>query len=120
MGVSTDGVICLGIPFEERCKFPWHNKEYGGSGQDALEAWWEGRSEGQELPVEMVNYCSDEYPMYVLAVRGTVDQRGAAALLKDFGHLLQSFVRRTIRFSDHHANESFTVDRLTGPGFRYL
>lgn len=74
MGVSTDGVICLGIPFEERCKFPWHNKEYGGSGQDALEAWWEGRSEGQELPVEMVNYCSDEYPMYVLAVRGSVQE----------------------------------------------
>lgn len=71
MGVSTDGIICMGIPFEEHVKFPWHNEEYGNR-QDALEEWWGKEFRGQHLPVEMVNYCSAGVPMYILAVKGTV------------------------------------------------
>lgn len=76
MGVSTDGIICLGIPFDEGAEFPWYDEEGYGNDQDALEAWWEGRGEKQELPVEMVNYCSGGVPMYVLAVKGSVQKCG--------------------------------------------
>ena len=32
MGVSTDAIICYGIPFKEGTEFPWEDKE--------IEDWW--------------------------------------------------------------------------------
>jgi len=102
MGVSTDGQICYGIPFEEGYEFPWDNEKWGGDIAD----WWiyeicgytdpfklwndDGEYEGGEkppesevekwysakrtflknhpIPVEMVNYCSYDYEMYIIAV----------------------------------------------------
>ena len=103
MGLSTNGEISYGVPFEEGYEFPWGDKD--------IENWWiydvlgfkhsfqiydkDGEylngvrpSEADvnryyeekdafaktqpKLPVEMVNYCSGDYPMYILAIPGTV------------------------------------------------
>jgi len=86
MGVSTDGQICFGNVYEDGFEFPWD------AGDGDLEDWWrkqngfdqskdypaEGWLEyGKEFeaahpcPVELVNYCSGEYPMWMLAVPST-------------------------------------------------
>lgn len=83
MGVSTDGEICYGIVFDDGYEFPWDNDVDSGDSED----WWirvvlnrtytnyaelkEIRQENP-IPFELVNYCSGEYPMYILAVPGTV------------------------------------------------
>lgn len=82
MGVSTDGEICYGIIFEDEYEFPWDIDHEGDP-----EMWWiseilkltyNGYHEKKAilkdnpLPFELVNYCSGEYPMYILAVPGTV------------------------------------------------
>lgn len=36
MGVSTDGIIGFGIPFEEGTEFPWDAEEFDGD----IETWW--------------------------------------------------------------------------------
>lgn len=85
MGVSTDGQICFGNVYEEDFEFPWDAEPFEGD----IEDWWrqeqgldaskgypaEGWLEYQKefdaahpLPVTLVNYCSDEYPMWILAV----------------------------------------------------
>lgn len=84
MGVSTDGQICFGNVYEEGFEFPWD--EYD------LEDWWrkeQGFDESKGYPaegwldyqkefdaahpcsVELVNYCSGDCPMYILAVPST-------------------------------------------------
>lgn len=83
MGVSSDGEISYGIVFEEGYEFPWDNELDSNDAED----WWirvvlnrtytnyqECKAILQENPVpfELVNYCSGEYPMYILAVPGTL------------------------------------------------
>jgi len=102
MGVSTDGIICCGLAFNEGCEFPWSRD--GEHGQDELEAWWEGRDEDQKLPIELINYCSSGVPMYVVAIRGSRAECGRGYPLKltpdamsfhpdDFGAYME-FVRK--------------------------
>ena len=87
MGVSTDGEISFGVVFEDGFEFPWRDDDFDYE----LETWWKsinGFTEKYDgdyeayrakkdkfyaeypLPVELVNYCSGEYPMYLLAVPG--------------------------------------------------
>lgn len=97
MGRSTNGGICFGVKFEEDHRFPWDSEEYGGD----LEEWWiyevckyenpfdwrydlteaeideylQSRrdfSDTHPAPAELVNYCSSECPMYILAVPSSV------------------------------------------------
>lgn len=75
MGVSTDGIICLGIPYEESVEFPWADED-GCCGQDELETWWEETGSKNKPPVQIVNYCSGGCPMYILAVPGSVQEGG--------------------------------------------
>jgi hypothetical protein len=85
MGVSTDGEIWYGVILgEQEEDFPWEE-------EGDIEFWWqekhspglmdlptfEERHEERKrverehpLPVELVNYCSCDYPMYALAVPG--------------------------------------------------
>ena len=98
MGVSTDGQICLGIVFDEDYEFPWEDEDikvwweevrgyekpfeiYDDSGrklgvtQDQVNEYHQHSRDWQEanpLPVELVNYCSGDYPMYILAVPSSV------------------------------------------------
>ena len=102
MSMSTDGQICYGIIFDEGSEFPWNKNDwdgdienwwleeicgyekpfeaYNGRGElivskEKLEAYFyiERRfKEKHSLPVKLVNYCSAEYPMYILAVPSSV------------------------------------------------
>lgn len=86
MSVSTDGQLCYGILCGEDIEFPWDDQQYDGD----IDLWWAticGFLYDQEyldfltnhpLPVELVNYCSAGYPMYILAVplSGTSARRG--------------------------------------------
>lgn len=101
MGVSTDGEISYGIPFEEGFYFPWVEHDdiddwwlevngwkppveifddtgnYAGGVQPSNEnisAYYASRRAFQEahpLPVELVNVCSGSHPIYILALIGT-------------------------------------------------
>lgn len=55
MGVSTDGQICYGVPFEEDYEFPWDEED-----EDDLEGWWRAETgfkyEGEEPYNEEGNY----------------------------------------------------------------
>jgi len=51
MSVSTDGIICHGIYFEEDFQFPWHNDEFDYDIGD----WWIHEVCGFKSPVEMWN-----------------------------------------------------------------
>ena len=101
MGTSTNGQLCYGIVFEEGFEFPWgddiedwwtytihgfkHSFELFDSAgnylngrepsRDECSRYWQERRDFEALhplPVEVVNYCSGECPMYLLAVPGTV------------------------------------------------
>jgi hypothetical protein len=85
MGVSTDANLSYGWMFEDGQGFPWDG--------DSEEEWWRDQCGykaspdcktwddhydcerafllANPLPFTMVNYCSDECPMYILAVPGT-------------------------------------------------
>lgn len=90
MGVSTDGILVFGIAYDEG-ELPeflsaWADErgeedpdfdeyldsisglpQYGEEGHDFTKS----REWREAQPVEMVHHCSYDYPMYILAVRGT-------------------------------------------------
>lgn len=102
MGTSTNGQICYGVAFEEGFEFPWGDGEiedwwaytvhgfkhsfelFDGDGnylngskpsKDDVSRYFEERrafDAAHQLPVELVNYCSGDYPMYALAIPSTV------------------------------------------------
>ena len=82
MGVSSNGILVYGINFdEEPPEFieafdndfdDYLNSlsglpEYGQPGHDFAAQ----RAFRETVPADMTMYCSYEYPMYILAVRGT-------------------------------------------------
>ena len=107
MGTSTNGQLCYGVAFEEDFEFPWgddiddwwvytvHKFEHSFELFDSAGCYLNGREPTDEgntrywqerrdfeaahpLPVTLVNYCSGDCPMYVVAVPGTtvVARRG--------------------------------------------
>ncbi len=102
MGQSTDGEISFGYIFEEGFEFPWDEKwddiedwwrdvngfiptfypyddrgEYkAGVTSEHIDAYFDEKHEWDKnnypVPVQLVNYCSGECPMYILAVPGSV------------------------------------------------
>lgn len=100
MGVSTDGIVCFGILLDEDVELPWESGEWeedsdiegwwratrgyqepfviadwDAVSDDQMRAYYEHRREWEEehpCPVEPVNCCSGEYPMWILAVPGSV------------------------------------------------
>lgn len=102
MGQSTDGILLFGVVFEEGFEFPWDDhddiedwwREVSGfrptfspytpegeyaegvkSGDPRIDAYYSERRQwdaAHPLPVELVNVCSGDYPIYALAVLGTV------------------------------------------------
>lgn len=75
MGVSTDGILVFGIDlgeelpeFLEEFEDVWWDFTNSISG----ETEYEKRSEFRKnYPLDLVTYCSHEYPMYILAINGT-------------------------------------------------
>lgn len=97
MGTSTNGQLCFGICFEEDYEFPWKDfddiqdwwKEINGYKNPFRLFDEEGRSVSRKeeddyfefsekwekdnpLLFEVVNYCSFDYPMCILAVSSTI------------------------------------------------
>jgi alpha-L-arabinofuranosidase len=87
MGLSTDGILFWGIAIPEddengdAIKLPWVSEDEDN--YDDFDDWLckENNIEGdyeirsafvKSFPVELVQHCSLDYPMYALAVRGTV------------------------------------------------
>lgn len=98
MGQSTDGQICYGIAFPDGFSFPWDDHEkwwrevngykhpfklynndesgYIGGVRDEkkIDAYYDHQhawDKEHPFPVELVNYCSGDCPMYILAVKET-------------------------------------------------
>lgn len=101
MGVSTDGQICFGALLEEDTELPWQDRDdiedwweevkgyrpnpqlFDEHGEylngveppkEQVDAWLKHKREWKKenpLPVELVNVCSAECPIYILAVPGT-------------------------------------------------
>lgn len=94
MSISTDGILCYGILCEEYSKFPWdEHVDNGDVLYGDIEDWWlveQGFEEKENedysntydrkqkfleeypLPVEIVNVCHIDNPIYILAVPSTV------------------------------------------------
>jgi len=102
MGISSDGLIAFSIPFEEYFEFPWNEKHDGdiddwwldvcgfkptlypytdkgeyieGYTEKIREAYLDEKSAFKKehpLPIEIRNYCSDEYPIYMLCIKDSV------------------------------------------------
>lgn len=100
MSISTDGQICYGVLFEDGQIFPWdedgdiedwwvykalnfrHSVEiYTKNGehekgivQEQIDKYFDEKHDfvkNNKLPVELVNYCSGDYPSYILAIPST-------------------------------------------------
>lgn len=105
MGISTDGQICFGIKFEEEFEFPWDASEYDGdinywwrmanggppnpydkedelkSGMtpEEVDKEWEYCYVWQKqnpCPIELVDYCGSNCPMYILTTSFISCSRG--------------------------------------------
>jgi len=102
MGVTTDGRICFGILFEEDYEFPWdaiddieewwleennfsHSIEiYDETGnykngrvpsEEEVDIYWAEQNDflvENPIPIELVNCCSCDCPIYILAIPRTV------------------------------------------------
>jgi len=64
MGVSNTAVLAYGIDLGE--ELPGFLLDAEGEQID-----WYDFEEGKELEVELIAYCSYDYPMYILAAKGT-------------------------------------------------
>ena len=103
MGQSTDAIVAFGFPLNEEDKVPW-------AGYEDFETWWaevNGVKEPTEpyikeniplytsywekkyaleraCPVELIQHCSGDYPMYFVSIRGTNQRvyRGSPEVLR--------------------------------------
>lgn len=68
MGVSTDGILCYGIPLDPEEKLPWEDDQYEGD----FDTWFEEKYPGiYKAPAILVRHCSESYPMHIMALPGT-------------------------------------------------
>ena len=85
MGPNATSFLAYGIACSHEQEFPWVSYPDEGGEYEDFEGWWreigQGADTGQTLfdnrlapepPIEVVDIGSDKYPMYFLAVPGTV------------------------------------------------
>src|SRR5215217_6023399 len=92
MGISTDGILFYGYHLPEGAEVPWDNEEHPlyEHLEDQWDKWfaykrgleirygessysWDAICSLEEsLPVEIGIHCSDQVPMYYIAVKGSV------------------------------------------------
>ena len=87
MGQSTNGELWYGVVFEDGYEFPWDAEEFSGD----LDDWWRTENTDHPCPVELVNYCSGDSPMYGLAVSKSTQtaHRGTPVLIEGLGLSIQ-------------------------------
>lgn len=134
MGVSTNAILCYGVPLDEDQSYslPW-TQEY-----DDIEEWWREKTgwslstrwdeeKGQLVypegltakgyydlrnkhdarnpcPAEVVYHCSGSFPMYIIAVPGSVK----VAWRGDVEEIDPGWINNFA--SDHHAREVIKFD----------
>ena len=104
MSVRTDAEICYGILLEEGIELPW-DEEYEGD----VWAWWDRVKDNPEhkIPFELINCCSLGFPIYILAIPGTViEARRGYPTIIDPPYHFSPFN------SDNDANKQDTVDLI--------
>jgi len=101
MGISVYGQVCFGVLLDDGMELPWEDSDVEDwwtftvcGFKHSFEIWdkvtWKRLSDitneqvdyyykelfdFQKLypcPIELVNYCSDSYPMYILAATGSI------------------------------------------------
>lgn len=83
MGISSDGILVYGIPYDED-ETPAFLEEFEGDFDGYLDSisglpdygqpghdFAAQRAFREACPVDVVTHCSYDYPMYIIAVRGT-------------------------------------------------
>lgn len=152
MGVSTNGQLCYGIPFPEGFEFPWgKNSEeewwrevngykppfmlYGEDGdylngnkppEALIDQYYKHQRDWEEanpLPIELVNYCSGDYPMYMIAVKGSMtnNSRGFAQAINpaelvvtdEQKQVLLDFIEKHMKEKIDEHNEDEYNDKVT-------
>ena len=68
MSVSTDGQISFGILLDKNVELPWDDEKY----RYDIEHWWVDKSQNENLPVKLVNCCSDDYPIWIVSIPSSV------------------------------------------------
>lgn len=120
MGVSTNGQICYGFLLTEQ-SVPWDLEEYDHEfefwwlkitgfdtpHEDYSAEWFEARKEHIErtqMP-DLVNACSNDYPLYILALRGTtsIARRGYPSRIAPFPEISRGAIEHLRKvISDHN------------------
>ena len=132
MSQSTDGQICFGISFPEGFEFPWDKADcwqenwwrninnykplfdlHDNASDEDCKKYYEHRrafDEQNPFPVTLINTCSGDYPMYILAIPTTCltasrgypkifDPKSLTIEQKDIDGLLH-FITKYIKFED--------------------
>lgn len=133
MGVSTDAILCYGVPFPEGYEFPWQTID-----SYDFEDWWllkvcglEPRKDGEDFstdydryrafrevnpcPVTLVHHCSDSCTMYIIAARGYYKKawRGKPqAIDTDSLTLAKEHRHAVIDFCNTHCQPTNSYDEL--------
>ena len=119
MGVSTDGILVLGIDLgEDLPEFmgddfdTWLEEQSGINppnhndyDNDWPKYWDAMREYKQDFPVDVVRHCSGDYPMYILAVNGTEHKasRGDPVIIDPVNLSFNTIeVEKFIDFCDEH------------------
>jgi hypothetical protein len=68
MGTSTNGQICYGVIIDGNSDGPWDDESLPDDVEGDIKGWWGWNFGEAETYVELVNYCSNEYPMYIIAI----------------------------------------------------
>jgi len=94
MSQSTDAILVFGIDYGGEPNFPWRDEdnedldletwwaklnglsepevEFSEKTKPLFHEYWEKKTElFKACPIEELTHCSGEYPMYILAVKGT-------------------------------------------------
>lgn len=117
MGVSSDGILVYGIDLgEERPAFLGEGAEFddlllqeGGQpkwGDDGF-SWANKNAFLETQPADLTSYCSYDYPMYILSVRGT-ETNVARGYVKEISSLSVDAGKRAafIAWCEAHGIES--------------
>lgn len=133
MGVSTDAILCYGVPFPEGYEFPWQTID-----NYDFEDWWllkvcglepqkddesfddyytryRAFREANPCPVTLVYHCSDSYTMYIIAAKGLYKKayRGEPKVIEpSFVNATDEQRQSVIDFCNTHCQPTNSYDEL--------
>ena len=104
MGINTDAILCFGVelPWGEDGEYPWdvigcepedwlvHAIGKGPKDKGEYIPMALNEAVEEELGVEVLKHCSSSCPMYILAVRGTVQRAWRGEVINVSSHRKQA------------------------------